>query len=83
MDTRDEALLKAITHSETSSALALAIGVRPQAISQWKRVPVARVLAVEAATGIPRHELRPDIYPPPTVPDRRLASNSNLSEALP
>jgi DNA-binding transcriptional regulator YdaS (Cro superfamily) len=34
-----------------------------QAISQWTRVPAERVLPVEAATGIPRHELRPDLYP--------------------
>ncbi|OYW98378.1 MAG: hypothetical protein B7Z14_14925 [Bosea sp. 32-68-6] len=39
------------------------IGVTPQAISQWKRVPTARVLAVERATGVSRHDLRPDIYP--------------------
>lgn len=39
------------------------IGVSPQAISQWDRVPVDRVLDVEALTGIPRHDLRPDIYP--------------------
>lgn len=35
------------------------------ALSQWRHVPVMRVLDVEAVTGIPRHELRPDIYPPP------------------
>lgn len=34
-----------------------------QAISQWRRVPAERVLDVERETGIPRHELRPDIYP--------------------
>lgn len=43
-------------------------GVSPQAISQWSRVPVLRVLDVERVTGIPRHELRPDIYPPPSAP---------------
>jgi len=34
-----------------------------QAISQWKEIPVRKVLEVEAATGISRHDLRPDIYP--------------------
>ena len=44
-------------------SLAHAIGVNPAAISQWDgKVPVTRVAAVEAATGIPRHELRPDIF---------------------
>lgn len=39
------------------------IGVTPQAVSQWKRVPPSRVLAVERATGVSRHDLRPDLYP--------------------
>lgn len=25
------------------------------------------VIAIEAATGVPRHELRPDIYPAPAI----------------
>lgn len=48
--------------------LARRAGVRPQAVFSWRakgRVPAGRVLAVESATGIPRHEIRPDIYPPP------------------
>jgi TorA maturation chaperone TorD len=31
-------------------------------VSGWKRIPPDRVLAVEAATGIPRTALRPDLY---------------------
>jgi hypothetical protein len=38
--------------------------VTPQAISQWKQVPAGRVLTVEKVTGVPRHRLRPDLYPP-------------------
>lgn len=44
--------------------LALKLGITAQAISQWDRVPVERVLSVERLTGVPRHVLRPDIYPP-------------------
>lgn len=33
------------------------------AVSQWGKIPVERVLDIERLTGIPRHELRPDIYP--------------------
>lgn len=34
-------------------------------ISKWEngRIPAERVLDVERITGIPRHRLRPDIYP--------------------
>ena len=37
----------------------------PQAVYKWPRIPVSRVLRIEEGTGIPRHVLRPDIYPPP------------------
>lgn len=43
--------------------LAKAIGVSAQAISQWDEVPPLRVLSVERASGVSRHELRPDLYP--------------------
>lgn len=31
-------------------------------------IPAEYVIAVETATGVPRHELRPDIYPPSEQP---------------
>jgi DNA-binding transcriptional regulator YdaS (Cro superfamily) len=58
---------KAVLKGNTALARALPGDITPQAVSQWKRVPAERVLDVERATGVPRHELRPDIYPPPTV----------------
>lgn len=64
-DTDSAALEAAITKAGSSKALAAAIGVTPQALSQWRRVPPMRVLQVERATGVPRHKLRPDIYPAP------------------
>lgn len=63
---RDPILQKAIAAANTAQELARRLGVTPQALSQWRRIPPLRVLDVERATGIPRHELRPDIYPPPT-----------------
>lgn len=38
--------------------------VSSQAVSQWKRVPAERVIDVERVTGVPRQDLRPDLYPP-------------------
>jgi DNA-binding transcriptional regulator YdaS (Cro superfamily) len=43
--------------------LASGLGVTAGAISQWERVPAERVIDVERLTGIPRAELRPDLYP--------------------
>ncbi|MGO4439613.1 transcriptional regulator [Rhizobium sp. RAF56] len=43
--------------------LARRLGISIQAVSQWKKVPGERVLAVERATGVSRSSLRPDLYP--------------------
>lgn len=58
-----ESLFKTVNRRQ----LALKLGVSAQAISQWRQVPVSRVLDVERITGVPREELRPDIYPPSEV----------------
>jgi len=59
----DVGLDLALERSESMTKLAEAMGIGVSAISQWKRVPAERVLAVEAATGVPRQQLRPDLYP--------------------
>lgn len=46
----------------TANEFARAIGVTPQAISQWDKVPIERAADVEKVTGIPRSVLRPDIW---------------------
>lgn len=38
------------------------LGVKHPAFHSWTRVPAERVVALEAITGIPREELRPDLY---------------------
>jgi DNA-binding transcriptional regulator YdaS (Cro superfamily) len=43
--------------------LAAKLGISPSAISQWHRVPAERTIDIERLTGIPRHDLRPDLYP--------------------
>ena len=48
-----------------NAGIATALGdLTPQAVSQWKSVPPARVLDIETLTGISRHDLRPDIFGP-------------------
>lgn len=56
--------------------LAKEIGsITPQAVSQWKCVPPKQVIAVERVTGIPRHVLRPDVFPAPhSTPEHQEAA---------
>jgi len=62
---------RAISIMSSQQALADAISTPARPITQshvsyWKRtgrLPAEYVLSVEAATGISRHELRPDLYP--------------------
>jgi DNA-binding transcriptional regulator YdaS (Cro superfamily) len=61
----EAALKSAIKEAGGRTKLAVALGIKPEAISQWRRCPVLRVLDVERLSGVSRHELRPDIYPVP------------------
>lgn len=45
-----------------------------QAITMWVVVPPEHVLAVEKATGVSRHELRPDVFGPVPVKKTRARS---------
>lgn len=60
----NNALKLAIEKAGSASALARHLHVTPAAVLQWDMVPYKRVLAVEAFTGVSRHDLRPDIYGP-------------------
>lgn len=60
-----EAVIKALGGP---SAAARALGIsKPSVVMNWRtrgQVPAERVLEIETATGISRHELRPDIFGP-------------------
>jgi TorA maturation chaperone TorD len=59
---RDPGLSEAIQAVGGVSELARRIGISQPSVSNWDKVPAERVLAVEAATGIARMRLRPDLY---------------------
>jgi DNA-binding transcriptional regulator YdaS (Cro superfamily) len=59
---KDEGLKAAIAAAGSAKALARAVGMSLQALSEWKRIPSHRILQVEAVTGIKREKLRPDLY---------------------
>ena len=67
------ALAAAIKSAGSGTELARRIGITPEAVCQWKgRVPVNRVIAVEAATGVLREHLRPDVFAVPRPAQRRV-----------
>jgi len=65
--TPTEAIRQAVKIVGSQSELARICGVSQPAVWKWlqtaKRVPAEQVLAIETATGVSRHFLRPDIYP--------------------
>jgi len=67
MSRTKQAILRACTAVGGQSALARKLNLGSQGtVSSWilrGRLPAERVLEVEAATGVSRHELRPDLYP--------------------
>ena len=66
--TPKKALEEAIRRAGSRYALAKAIKITTQSIYQWgDKAPAERVLDIEAATGVSRYALRPDIYPPEKI----------------
>jgi TorA maturation chaperone TorD len=59
---RDMGLDQAVQAAGGVSELARKIGISQPSVSNWTRVPAERVLVVEAATGVDRRTLRPDLY---------------------
>lgn len=66
-----EALKQAIAEAGGQTALARLLNVDQAHVWYWlhkaKRIPVERAIQIEQATGgkVTRHDLRPDIFPPP------------------
>ena len=59
---REPGLSQAIRAAGGVGELARLIGIAQPSVSNWDRIPANRILAVEAATGVDRAILRPDLY---------------------
>ena len=66
---RDAGLERAINAAGGVAQLARKIGIAQPSVSNWNTVPAQRVIAVEAATGVSRKVLRPDLYSERIVSD--------------
>ena len=73
MEKPNDGLVEAIKQAGGITALARSIGIKPPSVAEWRRVPAERVLAVEAATGVPRERLRPDLFSRETTPSTQAA----------
>lgn len=58
-----KALKSALKKAGSPAKLGKIAGVSRQAVNKWDTCPPEHVLKIEAATGVSRHDLRPDIYP--------------------
>lgn len=65
-------------------ALGDRLGCAHSSVVRWRqrgRVPADRVVAIEAATGVPRHRLRPDLYAQPARPGMAETPAPYIAEA--
>ena len=65
IEVMDNGISLAVGKAGSQAALAKVLGISPQAVSRWEKIPVKRALKIEQKLGIPRHQLRPDIWEKP------------------
>ena len=69
MDQAFESLKRAVAAAGGQTAFGVLCGKKQGQVWYWlnkgKKLPAEHVQTVSAATGIPPHELRPDIFPAP------------------
>lgn len=59
---RDPGIMAALFKVGNAVKLATHLGISRQAISRWKKIPLKHLPAISTLTGLPREQLRPDIY---------------------
>jgi DNA-binding transcriptional regulator YdaS (Cro superfamily) len=64
---REKGLQRATDAAGGVGALARMLGIAQPSVSAWTRVPADQVAAVEAAVGVPRSDLRPDLSTAPAI----------------
>lgn len=74
----DPGLTLAINAFPFQKDLAGRLGLTPQAVSRWSRIPPEWVIPIENVTGIPREKLRPDLYAAPRPRKRPRASAAHV-----
>ena len=55
-------LLRAIEIAGSGEVLARRLGITRQALQQWDKIPAKYLIPIERLTGVPREELRPELY---------------------
>jgi DNA-binding transcriptional regulator YdaS (Cro superfamily) len=60
---REPTVLRAIAAAGSVTKLSLLCGISPQSIYYWRKIPDRHVNAIARKLKIPRHELRPDLWP--------------------
>jgi DNA-binding transcriptional regulator YdaS (Cro superfamily) len=58
-------IAQALERAGGYAAVAKALNLNPEAVRLWRsrgRVPAERVVDLERLTGVPREQLRPDLY---------------------
>lgn len=79
------ALDKAVSVAGSQLALAGLLGIKAPSVSGWydrKRVPAERCIAIEMATGVSRHELRPDVFGPGAVAELQDQAQPTVAEQI-
>jgi DNA-binding transcriptional regulator YdaS (Cro superfamily) len=62
---RNEIIDRVFEAAGSGRRLAKLLDVSPQAVSQWRSIPLRRAAEIERLTGIKLHELRPDVFDAP------------------
>jgi DNA-binding transcriptional regulator YdaS (Cro superfamily) len=67
MPNYDAALVRVLEAAGGPTKVAEHLGVVPSAVTQWTRVPARHIHRLEALTGIPARDIRPDLWDTPAV----------------